>query len=146
MGIIFSTRKKKQIETSNGDNDKTIIYSTAKSPEAIWPYNKAYTAWNLLFCSWQIWLDPDSMAIVEWWIERETRQVCRNISWVLSEFWVSLKDVVKTTIYLTNIENFDKVNKVYKDYFILKPARTTVEVSWLPKWALVEIEVIAKLK
>jgi 2-iminobutanoate/2-iminopropanoate deaminase len=84
------------------------------------------------------------MELVKWWIENETRQVCRNISYLLEENWLSLKDVVKTTIFLKNIEDFDKVNEIYKNYFLLKPARSTIEVSKLPKWALIEIEVIAK--
>ena len=84
------------------------------------------------------------MKIVEWWIESETKQVCRNLSYLLEENWLSLKDVVKTTIFLKNINDFEKVNNIYKNYFILKPARSTIEVSRLPKDALIEIEVIAK--
>lgn len=86
------------------------------------------------------------MELVWWWIELETRQVCRNISYLLSEYNLSLKDVVKTTIFLKDIKDFTTVNNIYKDYFILKPARTTLEVSALPKWALIEIEVIARIK
>jgi 2-iminobutanoate/2-iminopropanoate deaminase len=84
------------------------------------------------------------MELVEEDIEKQTRQVCRNIAGVLAEYNLSLKNVVKTTVYLKNMDDFKKMNNVYKDYFILKPARTTVEVSNLPKDALIEIEVIAK--
>lgn len=116
------------------------------SPNAIWPYSKAYKAWNLLFCSGQIGLDPKTMQMVEWWIEAETKQVCRNISWVLREYSLWLKDVVKTTIFLKNIGDFEKVNDIYKRYFLMQPARSTIEVSNLPKNALVEIEVVALIK
>jgi 2-iminobutanoate/2-iminopropanoate deaminase len=84
------------------------------------------------------------MELVEQDIEKQTRQVCRNIAGVLAEYNLSLKNVVKTTVYLKNMDDFNKMNNVYKDYFILKPARTTIEVSNLPKNALIEIEVIAK--
>ena len=115
-------------------------------PKAIWPYSVAYKAWDLLFCSGQIPLNPKTLELVEWWIREQTIQVCRNIWEVLREYWLAMKDVVKTTIFLANMDNFAEVNDIYKDYFIMKPARSTVEVSKLPKWALLEIEVIAKLR
>lgn len=114
-----------------------------KTPEAIWPYSKAMWFWNLLFCSWQIWLNPETMQIVEWWIESETKQVCENISNVLEEFWLDINNVVKTTIFLKNMADFWMVNEIYGNYFVHKPARSCVEVSSLPKGALVEIEVVA---
>lgn len=115
-------------------------------PSPIWPYSKAYVVWNLVFCSGQIWLCPEKNELVEWWIEEQTKRVCRNISWVLRQYWLWLKDVVKTTIFLKNMDDFLKMNDIYKSYFIMKPARSTVEVSNLPKWALIEIEVIAEIK
>ena len=141
MTLIFSNRKE-AVELS--ENEISELFKPLNSPEAIWPYSKAYFAWDLLFTSWQIWFDPKTMKIVEWWIESETKQVCRNLSYLLEENWLSLKDVVKTTIFLKNINDFEKVNNIYKNYFILKPARSTIEVSRLPKDALIEIEVIAK--
>lgn len=142
MVLIFSTRW-----NHNTEEDKKVnVISTSKTPAAIWPYSKAILAWDLLFCSWQLWLDPESMNIVKWWIEEETKQVCRNISNLLAEYWLWLKDVVKTTIFLKNIWDFELVNEIYKNYFVLKPARSTVEVSKLPKNALIEIEVIAHKK
>jgi 2-iminobutanoate/2-iminopropanoate deaminase len=115
-----------------------------KTPEAIWPYSKAVFAWDLLFCSWQIPLNPETMQIVEWWIEEQTKQACENISDLLIKFWLKIENVVKTTIFLRNIGDFWIVNNIYGSYFITKPARSTIEVSNLPKWALLEIEVIAK--
>ncbi len=118
-------------------------FTTWEAPKAIWPYSKSYKAWNFVFCSGQIPLVSTTMKLAEWWIEAQTIQVCRNLWEVLREQKLSLKDVVKTTIFLTDLSNFDKVNDIYKDYFINKPARSTVEVSALPKWALIEIEAIA---
>lgn len=142
MSLIFSN-KKEAVELSENQtvND---LFKINKSPQAIWPYSKAYFAWDLLFCSWQIALDSNTMELIKWWINNQTKQVCRNISYILDENWLSLKDVVKVTIYMTNLNDFNIVNDIYKNYFILKPARSTVEVSKLPKDALIEIEVIAK--
>lgn len=142
MVLIFSNRKE-AVELAENETVNQL-FKVSKAPAAIWPYSKAYFAWDLLFCSWQIWFDANTMKIVEWWIESETRQVCRNISYLLEENWLSLKDVVKTTIFLKYIKDFEQVNEIYKNYFILKPARSTIEVSKLPKNALIEIEVIAK--
>lgn len=142
MPLIFSN-KKEAVELSENETVNQL-FKVSKAPAAIWPYSKAYFAWDLLFCSWQLGFDANTMQLVEWWIENQTKQVCRNIWYLLEENWLSLKDVVKTTIFIKNIEDFDKVNHIYKNYFILKPARSTVEVSRLPKDALIEIEVIAK--
>ena len=139
MTIIFSNRE-------NASKAENNLFKNNRAPDAIWPYSKARFAWDILFCSWQIWLYAKTMNLVEWGIDPETRQVCRNISYVLEDKWLSLKDVIKVTIFLKNMDDFDKVNEIYKDYFVLKPARSTVEVSRLPKNALVEIEVIAKKK
>jgi 2-iminobutanoate/2-iminopropanoate deaminase len=120
------------------------IFSTAKAPKAIWPYSSAYEAGDLLFCSWQIGIDPETMELVVWWIEDETRQACRNLKEVLAENRLGLKDVVKTTLYLKNIQDLETVNNIYRDYFIMKPARSIVAVGNLPTSALIEIDAIAK--
>lgn len=145
MWLIFSTKKEWVNYDEKFSSSKNNLYNKL-SPQAIWPYSKSKKVWNLLFCSGQIWLDPETMKIVEWWIKEQTKRVIRNISWVLKENNLSLKDVVKTTIFLKNIANFETVNNIYKNYFVLKPARSTVEVSNLPKNALIEIEVIAEIK
>lgn len=121
---------------------KTII-STDKAPAAIWPYSQAMKIWNTLYSSWQVALDPITMKVVEWWIKEQTIQVCKNLWEVLKEACLDYKDVVKTTIFLDNMDDFKSVNEVYAEYFSHKPARSTVEVSKLPLWVLVEIEVIA---
>lgn len=112
-------------------------------PKAIWPYSPFIKTWNLLFCSGQIGFDPESGKLVEGWIEEETIQIIKNIKWMLSENNLDLTNVVKTTIFLEDIDNFWRVNEIYGEYFVWRPARSTVEVSKLPAWAKIEIEVIA---
>lgn len=114
-------------------------------PKAIWPYSIAYKAWDLLFCSGQIPINPKTMELIDWWIDKQTIQVCRNIWEILRKYWISMKDIVKTTVFLKNLSDIEEVNNIYKDYFIMKPARSVVEVSNLPNWALIEIEAIAKV-
>ncbi len=114
-----------------------------KYPQAVWPYSPFFRAWNLLFCSWQIGLNPESMKIVEGGVLEETKQIIKNILGVLEENNLTLANVVKTTIFITDIRDFAEVNKIYGEFFTHKPARTTVEVSALPLWAKIEIEVVA---
>lgn len=140
--LIFSNKDNAYEEKEKTDVNQ--LFSVSKAPAAIWPYNKAFWAWELLFCSWQVAVNVNTMQLVNWWIEEQTRQTCRNISYLLEEYGLSLKNVVKTTVYIKDINDYDKINDVYKNYFVLKPARTTVEVNKLPKNALIEIEVIAK--
>ena len=115
---------------------------TNNAPKAIWPYSQAIVIWNILYSSWQIWLNPKNIKLVEW-IENQTHQVCKNLKEVLNQAWFDLTNVVKTTIFLTNIEDFQKINEIYWQYFSHKPARSTVQVAKLPLGALIEIEVIA---
>ena len=115
---------------------------TEQAPKAIGPYSQAILVWNTLYSSWQIGLNPETMELVEW-IEGQTHQVCKNLKAVVEEAWFNLENVVKTTIYLVNIEDFKIVNEIYWQYFSHKPARSTIQVAKLPLWALVEIDVIA---
>ncbi len=115
---------------------------TSNAPQAIGPYSQAVIVGNMLFASWQIWLDPKTMKLVSW-IENQTHQVCKNLKAVLEAAGYSLQDVVKTTIYLKNIKDFPIVNQIYWEYFSHKPARSTVQVADLPLNALIEIDVIA---
>jgi len=119
------------------------IILTKKAPQAIWPYSQAIKVWNMLYSSGQIWLNPETMKLVEWGIIEQITQVCKNLWEVLKEAWFDYKNVVKTTIFLANMDDFKQVNEIYSKYFSHKPARSTVEVKSLPLWALVEIEVIA---
>src|SRR5438094_8397319 len=120
------------------------IIATSDAPAAIGPYSQAIRSGNFIFCSGQIPLDPKSDQMVSDDIGDQTRRVLDNISGLLKSEGLSLADVVKTTIFLTNLGNFQTVNELYASYFKSDPpARSTVQVSALPKGAQVEIEVIA---
>lgn len=119
--------------------------NSKNAPKAIWPYSQAIQVWKLIFCSGQIWIDPKTWNIIDIWISLQTHQVCKNIQEVLKWSKCSIKNIIKTTVYLKNIADFSIVNEIYWQYFKHKPARSTIEVSNLPKWALIEIEAIASL-
>ena len=120
------------------------IISTPDAPGAIGPYSQAIRSSNFIFCSGQIPLDPKSGQMVSEEIGAQTRRVLDNISALLKAEGLSLSHVVKTTIFLTDLGNFQTVNEIYGSYFSNQPpARSTVQVSALPKGAKVEIEVIA---
>src|SRR5947207_12150913 len=120
------------------------MIATPDAPAAIGPYSQAIRFGNLIFCSGQIPLEPKSGQLVSDDIADETRRVLDNISGVLKSEGLSLGDVLKTTIFLTDLGNFQIVNEIYGSYFSNQPpARSTVQVSALPKGAKVEIEVIA---
>ncbi|PYL23156.1 MAG: reactive intermediate/imine deaminase [Verrucomicrobia bacterium] len=120
------------------------IISTSEAPAAIGPYSQAARSGNLLFCSGQIPLDPKSGQIVTGDIGGQTRRVLDNIAAVLKAEALTFDNVVKTTIFLTDLGDFQTVNEIYGSYFKqAPPARSTVQVSALPKGANVEIEVIA---
>ena len=123
---------------------KTII-QTPKAPAPIGPYNQAILVDNTLYASGQIALNPKTMELVNRDIETETTQVMKNLSEVLKAAEMDFADVVKTTIFLYDMEDFSKVNEVYGNYFDYKvaPARETVQVAALPKNVRVEISVIA---
>ena len=124
---------------------KTII-QTGDAPQAIGPYSQGVrvTASDFLFLSGQIALDPKTGELVQGDIEAQTERVLRNLEGVLAAGGASLNHVVKTTIYLTHMDDFPRVNKVYGKFFGKGlPARATVGVSSLPKGALVEIEALA---
>lgn len=123
---------------------KSITSSAA--PQAVWPYSQAIESWNFLFLSGQIALDPKTMNIVGETTSEQAEQICKNIAAVLYEAWLSFDQVVKTTLFLTVIDDFTSVNEVYARYFVSRPARSTIAVSALPKWAMVEIECVAERK
>ncbi len=116
---------------------------TKNAPAAIGPYSQAIVVNGLVYSSGQIPINPATGAIEASTIEAQTEQVIRNLSAVLEAAGSSLEKVVKTTCFLKNIGDFATFNVVYARYFTGKPARSCVEVSALPKNALVEIEVVA---
>lgn len=119
---------------------------TDRAPKAIGPYSQAVKYENLVFISGQIAIDPDTNQFIGGDIRQQTVRVLENIKAILEEAGLNLNHVIKTTIYLKNIEDFSVVNEIYGHYFgEHKPARATVEVSRLPKDALIEIEAIAGL-
>ena len=124
---------------------KTVI-STDKAPGAIGPYSQAIKVGNLLFASGQIPLDPATGAFPEG-IEAQTKQSLTNVKNILEAAGTSLDKVVKTTVFLSDMNNFAAMNGVYASFFSegSYPARSAVEVARLPKDAMVEIEVIAEL-
>lgn len=110
------------------------------------PYSQAISAGNLIFVSGQIGIDPKTNSLVEG-IERQTKQAIINIEAVLSAAGSQLSDVVKTNIYLSDMDDFPLVNDIYASYFSKPyPARATIQVVRLPKEAAVEIECIAFIK
>lgn len=117
---------------------------TNKSPEPIGPYSQAIKIDNLIYTSGQVAIDP-ATGQLSGDIKEQTRQAIRNIEYILQEAGSGLSKVVKTTVFLKNMNDFTDMNEVYAAYFSKnKPARSTVEVSRLPKDALVEIEAIAE--
>jgi len=123
--------------------EKQII-NTKEAPAPIGPYNQAVKAGNFLFVSGQIALNPDSNQLVMEDIQSETHQVMQNVRHILSAAGMDFNKVVKTTIFITDMNNFSQINEVYGRYFTGDfPARETVQVSALPKGVNVEISVIA---
>jgi len=118
----------------------------AKAPAALGPYSQAIKAGNFLYCSGQVPLVAETSELVEGGIEEQTRQSLENLNYVLGAAGVDFTAVVKTTIYLTNLGDFAVVNETYAGFCgEVAPARATVEVSALPKGALVEIDAVAYL-
>lgn len=111
---------------------------------AVGPYSQAVEAGGFVFCSGQIPLEPRTGVVVGGDIRAATRQVMANLETVLGEAGLSIKDVVKTTIYLVNLDDFPAVNEIYGTYFDgAFPARATVQVAGLPKGAMIEIDAVA---
>ena len=123
------------------------IVNTSNAPKPIGPYNQAVISGNLMFMSGQIAFDPSTGELVIGEIQAETKQVMENLKSILDEAGLSFKDVIKTSIFLSDMNNFQHVNEVYGSYFSNEdaPARETVEVSRLPKDVNVEISMIAQL-
>lgn len=121
------------------------IITTDKAPAPLGPYNQAVLVKDTLYLSGQIPLIPHSMELVEGNLEAETKQVMQNLSAVLEAAQMGFDNVVKTSIFLSDMNNFAAVNEVYGSYFdhATAPARETVEVANLPKYVRIEISMIA---
>jgi 2-iminobutanoate/2-iminopropanoate deaminase len=123
---------------------KTII-TTKKAPAPIGPYNQAILTGNTLYTSGQIAINPDNGVLVSDDIQSETRQVMENMKQVLLAAEMTFENVIKASIFISDMHNFSEINKVYGEYFNdeTAPARETVEVANLPKFVNVEISMIA---
>ena len=120
---------------------KKIIY-TKSAPEPLGPYSQAILADNILYCSGQIGIDPKTNKIVEGGVEEETKQILKNIEALLNEAGFDFDDVVKTTCFLDDMNDFAKFNELYAKKFTSNPARSCVQAK-LPKGAKAEIEIVA---
>ena len=124
---------------------KTIV-STDKAPAAIGPYSQAVKVGNLLFTSGMIPIDPATNTLVEGGIEVQAERALENVKALLEASGTSLDKVVKTVVFIKNMDDFAKVNEIYAKYFTKDfPARSCVEVSRLPKDVLIEVEAIAEI-
>ena len=122
------------------------IIKTSQAPEAIGPYSQAVAAGDFVFCSGQIPLDPATMTLVGNTVAEQTTQVLKNLAEVLKAANSGLDKVVKTTVFLKDMNDFVEMNEIYAECFgDHKPARATVEVARLPKDVSVEIECIAQI-
>ncbi|WP_144414831.1 RidA family protein [Clostridium aceticum] len=118
--------------------------NTTKAPAAIGPYSQAVKTGHLLFVSGQLPMNPETMEIVEGDIQVQTKQALENLKAIVEEAGLTLKDIIKTTVFIKDMEDFAKINEVYATYFKdTKPARACVEVARLPRDVGVEIEAIA---
>ena len=122
------------------------VIATAAAPAAIGPYSQAIQVSNLLYTSGQIPIDPATGQIVEGGIEAQTRQSLLNVQAILKEAGVTMGSVVKTTVFMADMNDFPAMNAVYAEFFTQPfPARSAVAVKNLPKGALIEIEVVAEV-
>jgi 2-iminobutanoate/2-iminopropanoate deaminase len=120
------------------------IISTTEAPQAIGPYSQAIAANGLVFVSGQIPINPKNNEILRGTVTEQTDQILRNLQSILKEAGTTLEKVVKTTVYLNSMNDFDEMNKKYAEYFSsTKPARATIEVGRLPKDVSVEIDAVA---
>ena len=122
------------------------VISTKKAPAAIGPYSQAIQVGNLVYTSGQIPIDPSTGAFVEGGIKEQTRQSLTNVQAILEEAGLTMANVVKTTVFMADMNDFADMNAVYAEFFAEPyPARSAVAVKTLPKGALVEIEVVSEI-
>ena len=141
--IVISLDQQKSYFLSKMKLTMKEIISTSDAPAAIGPYSQAVKVGNLLFTAGQIPLDPSSGNMMTTSIDEEVHQIMNNLKEVAKAASTSLDNAVKTTIYVTDLGNFGKINELYGSYFgDSPPARSTIEVSALPKGASVEIDMI----
>ncbi len=142
--ILNTTKTENEIEVYKNNKMKKII-KTAQAPAPIGPYNQAVLSGNTLYTSGQIAIDPQTNELVIDDLEKETNLVMQNLKAVLEAADMTFENVIKTSIFISDMNNFQQINKVYATYFNEEtaPARETVEVANLPKFVNVEISAIA---
>ena len=145
MGMPCAELSAKQTEGLKKENNMLKKVSTDKAPGAIGPYSQAIICGDMLFTSGQIPINPQTGNIEATDITSQTEQVMKNLGAVLESAGTSFDNVVKTTCFLAEISDFAAFNEVYAKYFTSKPARSCVAVKDLPKGALCEVELIAKI-
>ena len=122
------------------------VINTTKAPAAIGPYSQAIQVGNLVYTSGQIPINPVTGVFVEGGIKEQTRQSLQNVKAILEEAGLTMSKVVKTTVFMADMNDFADMNAVYAEFFAEPyPARSAVAVKTLPKGALVEIEVVAEV-
>jgi len=120
------------------------VIATSEAPTAVGPYSQAVAVGNFLFCAGQIPLDPVTGALIEGDVTAQTERVLQNVAGVLKANGMTFANVVKSTVFLTDLATFAQMNEVYSRYFSAPfPARSTIQVAGLPKGSQVEIEVVA---
>lgn len=142
--ILNTTKTENEIEVYKNNKMKKII-KTAQAPAPIGPYNQAVLSGNTLYTSGQIAIDPQTNELIIDDLEKETNLVMQNLKAVLEAADMTFENVIKTSIFISDMNNFQQINKVYATYFNEEtaPARETVEVANLPKFVNVEISAIA---
>lgn len=142
--ILNTTKTENEIEVYKNNKMKKII-KTVQAPAPIGPYNQAVLSGNTLYTSGQIAIDPQTNELVIDDLEKETNLVMQNLKAVLEAADMNFENVIKTSIFISDMNNFQQINKVYATYFNEEtaPARETVEVANLPKFVNVEISAIA---
>lgn len=124
------------------------VLTFSKGPKAVGPYSSAVRVGNLIFFSGILPINPENGELVNESIEKAAEQILKNLSAMLSELGLTLKNVVKTTIFTTRLDEFSKINEIYQKYFenqtSVFPARSTVGVASLPKGALIEMEFVVE--
>ena len=151
----FNYCERSELTTLNYINCKNInhlktykmkVLHSDKAPKALGPYSQAIVAGGFVFASGQVPIDPATGEFAEGGIKEQTRQSLTNVTAVLAEAGIDLSHVVKTTVFLSDMDNFAAMNEVYGEFFKAPyPARSAVAVKTLPKGALVEVEVVAEL-
>jgi 2-iminobutanoate/2-iminopropanoate deaminase len=135
---------KLEVDLEKEDHMKKEIIQTDLAPKAVGPYSQAVLLGNMLYCSGQIAIDPSTNEVLKGNVQAQTHQVMKNIEAVLKKAGLGFGHILKTTIFLTDMNDFATVNEVYASYLQSPyPARSTVAVSGLPKGVNVEIEVVA---